>query len=367
MNVLFLHTIGKNRFGGGEQWVVNTARGLIKNGHEAVVAGLPRSILLNTAKENGTPCVEMNFFSDINPLHILALRRYLNKNPTDVIITRVTDLFIAGTAARMVSENGKRPLVVVRHGLALRYQVRKHILLHNKLADGIITNAKSIKDTYEKRGYFASGFTTLIHNGTEIPGNVAPYNFDSLFPGKRIVLSAGRLARQKGFEHLIDAITLLPERHADVVFYVLGTGKRLRSLQRRAEQKNIAHRIWFPGFRKDIKPYLAGCDLFVLPSLYEGMPNAAMEAMAMGKPVLATDVNGTSELIKNLSTGMLVPPGQPEALAKAITTLMDNPTLRQKLGNAAAKHISMGFTTDMHLQNLLRYLSEKTNDKSKKS
>lgn len=367
MKILFLHTIGRSRFGGGEQWVVHAAKGLAERGHGVVVAGLPRSMLLQTAAENGIPCTGMNFFSDINPLHILTLKRYLSNNPTDVIITRVTDLFIAGMAARMASKNGNRPLVIVRHGLALRYQVRKHVLLHNKLADGIITNSNHIKETYEKGGYFASGFTTVIHNGTEIPRNIVPYDFGRLFPGKKIVLSAGRLARQKGFDHLADAIPLLPERHADVVFVVLGAGKRLRKLQRKAERKNITHRIQFHGFTANIKPYLAGCDLFVLPSLYEGMPNAAMEAMAMGKAVLATAVNGTTELIQNQITGMLVAPGQPEALAKAITTLMDNPPLRQKLGNAAVKYISQNYSTEMHMQNLLQYLSEKTIDKIKKA
>ncbi len=98
MTFLFIHTIGKNKFGGGERWVVKAAEGLMKAGHEATIIGLPGSKLLKAAEDAGIPAKGMNVVSDISPWHILKIRRYLLKNHTDVIITRVTDLFVAGMA-----------------------------------------------------------------------------------------------------------------------------------------------------------------------------------------------------------------------------------------------------------------------------
>ncbi len=352
MTFLFIHTIGKTKFGGGERWVITAAEGLLKAGHKETILGLPGSKLLKAAEKANIPVLGMSVISDISPWHIMKLRRFLCKNHTDIIITRVTDLFVAGMAAQLLPKTANKPRVIVRHGLPMSYKIRKHLLLHRKLAHGIITNANSIKEEYVRRGYFPPDFVTVVHNGTEIPGDIIPYDFGKQFPGKKIVLSAGRLARQKGYEHLIDAIALLPDRLSSLEFVVLGTGKRLNSLKRRAARKKVEHRIHFWGFIDDIKPCLAGCDLFVLPSLYEGMPNAVMEAMALGKPVVASHVNGVPELINDNTTGLTVPPGRPEALAKAITLLMDDPILRQQMGSKAAQRIARDFSVKKMISRL---------------
>ena len=241
--------------------------------------------------------------------------------------------------------------------------VRKHVFLLNKLAHGIITNTKSIEDDYRQNNYFPDGFTRVIYNGISVPdfasGSERMLDFRRRFPGKQIVLSAGRLARQKGFRYLIEAVALLPERHHDLMFIVLGDGKHKERLKALAEKEGVSEKIHFEGFVEDTSAYLAGSALFVLPSLYEGMSNAAMEAMALGKAVVMTNVNGASELVDDSGKGVLVPPADPQALAEAISGLMDKPALRQRMGENAAVHIQEHFRLSDMVDKLDALIREK--------
>jgi len=180
---------------------------------------------------------------------------------------------------------GGNPIVLVRHGLPLRSSVRKHAFLLNKLAHGVITNTRSIKDLYELKGWVKKDFTRVIYNGTFAGNNVPSYNYSARFPGKKIILTVGRLAVQKGYFYLIDAIALLRQINDNFMVVVLGEGKLHDRLINYARKKGVSDKIHFEGFVENVVPYLKSCDMFVLPSLYEGMSNAAMEAMAYGKPI----------------------------------------------------------------------------------
>ncbi len=363
MNILFVHCIRKVKFGGGEKWVIAAADGLTRKGHNVVVSGRPNSMLLKAAAAAGVRTHHLNIFSDISIYHVFKAARFLRKHQTDVVITRSTDLTVMGLAALLVRKKTGKPVVVIRHGLPMMYAIRKHVFLLNKLAHGIITNTKSIQRAYRKSNYFPEGFTKVIYNGINTPDSVVDpdscIDFGRRFPGKRIALSAGRLARQKGFRYLIEAIALLPERHHDLMFVILGDGKYKDRLQALAKQEGVSERIHFEGFVKDIGPYVAGCALFVLPSLYEGMSNAAMEAMAMEKAVVITNVNGASELVDDPGKGVLVPPADPHALAGAISELMDKPALRTEIGKQAAQHVRKHFKLSDMVDELEAFLQEK--------
>ena len=110
-----------------------------------------------------------------------------------------------------------------------------------------------------------------------------------------------------------------------------------------------------------------GCDLFVLPSLYEGMPNVVMEAMAVGKAVLATDVNGVRELVVDGETGVIVPSQNAESLAEAIVTLIDDPQRLKKLGQAGLNRVREHFTISAMIKNLEQYFLAKWHEKEKRA
>ncbi len=359
MNILFIHCIRKEKFGGGEKWLVAAAAGLAERGHNVTIGGRPGSKLFSAAAEAGVKTADINIFSDISIYHIFKVYRFLRKHKTDVLITRSTDLTVAGLAAAITRRRIGKPVVIVRHGLPMIYAIRKHVFLLNRLAQGIITNTNSIKEEYERKKFFPPGFTKVIHNGISPADDGGAVDFGGRFPGKRIILSAGRLAYQKGYSYLADAIALLPPAYDDLVFVILGAGKQHGKLLAYAKKKAVLQRMHFEGFVENVHPYLRACEFFVLPSLYEGMPNAAMEAMAASKAVILTKVNGTPELIRNPSLGLLVAPENPKELADAIIKLADNKELRNEMGKNAAKHMHENFAMNTMIDNIQAFLKEK--------
>ncbi len=357
MNILFINSIGHNKFGGGEKWMGNAARGLTAKGHHVVLASKQGSRILKYAEEQGVKTHVIEIHSDISPIKTLQIARWLKQHRIDILICNLNkDVRVAGLAARIAGT----PVVLARHGMLLCSKKWKHRLTLTKLTDGIITNSRTIQETYASYGWFNRGFVKVIYNGLDIPEQVTPFDFSSRFSGKKIIYSAGRLSEQKGFKYLIEAAQILHEKRDDLVFCVSGEGKLASSLKSQADTAGLHNCFVFEGFTPDIFPYLKGCDLFVLASLFEGMPNVVMEAMAIGKPVIATDVNGARELIQDGNTGLIVPPADPTALAEAISLLIDSPEKLKSFGavgkERVAQHFTMRHMTDTlesHLQSKL--------------
>ena len=360
MNILFVHSIGKRKFGGGEKWLITAATGLMDKGHRVFVGVRPGSRLLKAARLKGLETVAFNILSDISIWHVFRIAFFLRKHKIDVLITKGSDLSITGIAARF----GGRPLVLARHGSPLRSSFKKHSFLLNKLADGIITNTKTIKELFESNGLVKKDFTRVIYNGVAVDNNSAVYDYSKKFPGKRIILSAGRLAASKGYLYLIDAISILKKEYSDIIFVVLGEGKHYRKFVAYAGKKSVSELIHFEGYIDNVVPYIKGCDFFVLPSLYEGMPNAAMEAMAYGKAVVLTRVNGAEELITDNKMGVLIPPRDPQAIADAVELLLNDKELCDKLGFEAKKHIMTNFPVYSMVYDIMSYIDEKLLEKN---
>ena len=130
-------------------------------------------------------------------------------------------------------------------------------------------------------------------------------------------------------------------------------------LQKQVDEAGLHDSFVFEGFVPDIFPYMKGCHLFVLASLFEGMPNVVMEAMAMAKPVVATDVNGARELMQDGKTSLIVPPANAVALANAIVSLIDNPEKLQAFGKAGKERVAKYFTMEQMTDALETYLLSK--------
>ena len=150
-----------------------------------------------------------------------------------------------------------------------------------------------------------------------------------------LVLTVARLEAQKGITHLLDAAATLP----DVVFAIAGEGPERERLVAKAASLGVAERVRWLGHRDDVPSLLAAADLFVLPSLNEGLPLAAMEAMLAGVPIIATDAGGTGEIVRDGVTGLLVPPGDPRALCESIRALLSDRVRAAQLATAARELI----------------------------
>ncbi|ACD89376.1 MAG: glycosyltransferase [Chlorobium limicola] len=360
MNILFLNSIGRNKFGGGEKWMVNAAKSLLDKGHCVTLASRKSSRILNYSREKGVPTTVIEIHSDFSPLQTMKIARYLREKRIDVLICNLNkDIRVAGLAARIAGNT----VVIARHGMLLCSKKWKHKVSLTKLCDGIITNSNTIKKAYAAYGWFPQGFVKVIYNGIVIPEQVEPVDFTSRFPGKKIIYSAGRLSEQKGFTYLIDAAAILCKTRNDLVFVISGEGKLEHELKNRVQSLGLEQSFIFEGFAADIYPYLKGSDLFVLASLFEGMPNVVMEAMAVEKPVVATDVNGARELMLDDVTGLIVPPSNPEALARAIGSIIDNPMRLASFGQAGRERVAEHFTIQKMAELLEMHLFEKIGEK----
>jgi glycosyltransferase involved in cell wall biosynthesis len=360
MNILFINSIGRNKFGGGEKWMVNAAASLRDKGHKVTLASRKNSRILQYAADKGVPTTVIEIHADISPLKTIKIARYLKQHSIDILICNLNkDIRVAGLAARMAGNTA----VLARHGMLLCSKKWKHKISLTRLCDGIITNSETIRQTYAGYGWFPPEFVQVIYNGIVIPDAIQPVDFGSRYPGKKIIYSAGRLSDQKGFAYLIDAAAILAGTRNDLVFVVSGEGKLEEELKARVRELGLEASFIFEGFTSDIYPWLKGCDLFVLASLFEGMPNVVMEAMAMEKPVIATDVNGARELMQDGITGLIIPPADPASLARAIASLIDDPTKLASFGRAGKQRVAEHFTMQRMADRLEAYLLEKIREK----
>jgi glycosyltransferase involved in cell wall biosynthesis len=162
-------------------------------------------------------------------------------------------------------------------------------------------------------------------------------------PDAVVVGSVGWLTPVKGHRYLVEALGRLKPSHPRLHGVIVGTGELLEELQALAVASGVGDAIRFAGLRHDVPECLAAMDVFVLPSLNEGMGRALVEAMAAGLPVVATRVGGVPALVQDRRNGLLVPPGDAAALAGALDELLRNPAWAKELGAAAGASIDARF------------------------
>lgn len=171
------------------------------------------------------------------------------------------------------------------------------------------------------------------------------------FSGSETVVGAvGRLDVQKGFEFLIEAMSRLREPFPELRCVIVGDGPEKTRLQRKVESMGMQGLVYFVGEQADMRDWYGFFDLFALPSLWEGLPNALLETMACGIPAVASSVDGVLEVVKDGENGLLVPPGDPEALAEALAELLKDSSLRSTLAEKGKKDVSERFTLDRMVQ-----------------
>lgn len=171
----------------------------------------------------------------------------------------------------------------------------------------------------------------------------------ALSPQAVVIGVVGRLHPQKGHLHLIDAFatvqqTMAKTRGPSIYLLIAGDGSERDAIEKQIQRLALSENIALLGTRSDVPELLAGMDIFVLPSLWEGLPNVLLEAMAAQLPVVATAVGGTPEIVLDGETGILTAPADSAALGDALLTLINNPTLRNKLGQAGRRRVETSFS-----------------------
>lgn len=152
------------------------------------------------------------------------------------------------------------------------------------------------------------------------------------------VIAVGRLDDQKGFSYLINAFANVVKNHPNWTLRIIGEGGARPKLEQQIQDLGLQNSVTLPGHSTNVIKDISSSKIFVMSSLYEGMPNALMEAMAIGMPVISTDCNfGPRDLVDPNKNGILIPTHDSSALAEAIEMLIKNKSLREKYGAAARK------------------------------
>ena len=202
-----------------------------------------------------------------------------------------------------------------------------------------ISPSQAVRSHYSKRNY-DPGTIRVIYNGVE----EAPQRHRDQLAGKRreigapgnafLVSFAGRLLPEKGVDVLLPALAQLPE---NVFGVIMGDGPRRATHDKQATILGLGRRVTFTGFRSDVREIFACSDAVAIPSYTESLANVALEAMAEGKPVVATDVEGMPEAVEHGITGFLVPPGDPAALAQGLAALAADAEAARQMGAEGRK------------------------------
>jgi len=179
----------------------------------------------------------------------------------------------------------------------------------------------------------------------------------------KLVVSLGRLIRLKGFDVLIEAFKHVVTDMPEAVLLIGGEGEEKNRLIGLVESAGLEKNIRIPGLVSDIHEVLAACDLYVNSSRWEGLPMTLLEAMAHGKPMVATNVGGNPEVVYVGVTGILVPPEDPRQLANAIIQMLKDDSFREDAGKAAFTLFSQKYTIDKHCETLTDYYFQVMQDK----
>lgn len=167
--------------------------------------------------------------------------------------------------------------------------------------------------------------------------------------GEKIVVGyVGRLVSGKGLQDLISAIKQIKSARSNLVLLFVGEGPERTSLEETAKEAGIE--AVFAGWQNEVLPYYSVMDIFVLPSLFEGLPNVLLEAMAMGKPVVATDVGANADLVENGVNGFLVSTRNPEQMASVLKKLVEDSNLRSRFGEIGREKVVGSFSLDKSVE-----------------
>ena len=361
--IRILYVIDALEFGGGERGFSQLSTGLNKKRFKTYLASHPDSKLEQMAKRDNIPFIPIDMDRKVNFKTIAQLLSSINQNRIHIVHSMGARAdFFARMAVRKLPKTSLVCTVAMPvEGFDIGF-IRKIVY---KIADRFssryvtqfIAVSKAIKEQLVRKRNIHSGRITVVYNGVELDQynqnmNASEKTRHSLgitddYP---IIGTIGRLVYQKGYSHFLQAAKQVYEKKKYVRFVIVGHGPEEDNLKNMAKSLGISHVCSFAGLRRDIPELLSAFDVFVLSSVLEGLPRIVIEAMAMGRPIVATDIDGVSEELEDGKTGLLVPPKDAGALAKSIIDLLVDKAKSFQMGINARKTAEEKFGVDIMLK-----------------
>jgi glycosyltransferase involved in cell wall biosynthesis len=353
--------IGGLEMGGTEKQVVLLARGLRDRGIDTSVWALyygTETYYGETLRQAGIKVVDVGLHGHRNPRYIWSnfarlggMTMRLRRERPDIVHAFLFHAYIAGLpAARLagipVFIAGRRSLGNFKEGRSVALAAER---LATRFTDLIIANAEAVAADTKRRERVRDDKLEIVYNGLpdQAFAEVPPAFIETVDP---VVLCVANFHPYKGHRYILEAVSRLKASGRPCTLLLAGEGGERQSLERQAIQLGIDAR--FLGTCEDVRPLLARADVVAHPSLEEGMSNAVMEAMAAGRPVVATSVGGTPELLAG--RGLLVPAADSASLAESIGRVLSDHSLAARLADAArnwsSEHLGASAMVDRHIQ-----------------
>ncbi len=372
-------------YGGMPLHVLALARGLVKRGHEVEILSMSDGPMIERYEAVGLPVSVVPALGrkmSTNPLTWFRVVRFLRDTISvsrpDIVHSHGPRAHIfAGLALRGA---GGVPLVATAHGSFTQFalgheqefslfrsrlrklEYRGADWLTGRLADRFVAVSEANRHDLVEGAGAPPRKVVVVHNGIEEQRvDEAQWlqirrEFDC-DPSDKLVVFVGRLAFHKGVSYLMEAATVVAGSMPDARFVVVGEGPMEAELRRMAGRSPLAGRLFFAGRRSDAVDIIAAADLFVLPSLSEGLPLTLLEAAMCGRSMVATDVGGAADVVRENETGVLVPPRDAAALAAAMEQLLADTAGREGMGTAARRLWQREFTAELMVNKMEKIYS----------
>jgi glycosyltransferase involved in cell wall biosynthesis len=353
-----LEMIDQPFLGGGQINLLSLAKKLDREKFEVLVCSRDGGPLVDEVKKNDIQHFPVPFSKRIGRRIIPQINTILFNKRIDILHTHGG---IAGFYGRWAAWKCRTPVIVhTLHGIHyLHYRnfLLKHffVLLEryfSRSTDAVIFVSEADKEKGKKFKLAPEEKMYTIKNGIDLSSFKEEGVLNSKADKRKevglesfqpIVGTVARLHRQKGIACLLKAVKTISQEFPRIKILIIGGGPLSQKLKRMARQLHVKEYVWFMGERKDAQYLISLFDVFVLPSLWEGLPYVLMEASVLGKPVVATDVDGNREIIEDGKTGILVPARNPEKMAEAVIRLLREKSFAKKLGERARESIPPKF------------------------
>jgi len=343
--------------GGMARHVANLVRGLDRTRFDVALAGRPDDPAVEVARSHSCPVHPLRFGP--SPLRVTAaalrLAGLVRRERCALIHAHGYSAAAAAALARRVAPNAA--LVCTLHNFVTDTssrrltgrRVRSLLSLIARRAHRIITVSDSLREQFAGLPDSVRSKLVTVPNGLDLcrfrnPDQGRARRELDLEPTGDVVGMVGRLAAQKGPLDFVTAAALVARRLPGVRFVLIGDGPLRREVEKLVEQLDLGDRMVLAGYRDDAATLTQAFDVAVVPSVSEGSSLTAMEAMAWGRPVVATAVGGVCEVVAEGETGVLVPPSNPQALADAMVSLLADRERAARLGEAGLRRVEREFS-----------------------
>jgi L-malate glycosyltransferase len=355
MKILHINT--ERTWRGGEQQTLNLLAGLSERqiaSHLICQAGSPME---KRAVSAGMDVFPMPMRGEIDPAACFQIRKLIREFNYNIIHAHTshahTLAFLASINTGVIRLVTRRVDFTIFRSRFLRFNGIKY----RYMADYYVAISKKIKEVMVADG-IAADRIFVVHSGIDI-ARFSGVTGDSLISEFKlrseqpVVINVAHLAGHKGQRFLVRAIPYVLKQIPEARFFIIGEGELLAELQALSASLGISRALTFTGFRKDVGAFYQIADIFVMSSVQEGLGTAMIDALALGKPVVAANAGGIPEIIKDGETGCLVDAANPQALAQGIIQMLTNKDQAQRMAQRGRAVVKEHFSIDAMVENNL--------------